>query len=227
MQPPPQAMTLKRDRRTLGAPVAGLPPSGQARPSGGFTLIELILVMSLMLIVVSLIGPSLSRFFRGRTLDSEARRFMTLTRYAQSRSVSEGIPILIWVDVKLRRYGIEAEPSFLANDPQAREYQVAENLQIEVERNRALATASGLGASVMNSSAPAMTGAAVGLRNAQVLRFLPDGSISETSPNLITLRETAPDGSLNDPQASSLAIGQSLNRMHYEIQTNQLASYRR
>lgn len=220
-------MTVESDRAALGAQAAGLRSRGGRRPTSAFTLIELILVMSVMLIVVSLIGPSLSRFFRGRTLDSEARRFMALTRYAQSRAVSEGIPILIWVDVKLRLYGIEAESSYLANDPHAREYQVAKDLQIEVERNRALATASGLGSSAMSSFAQGRTGGAAGLRNAQVLRFLPDGSISETSPNLITLRETAPDGSLNDPQASSIAIGQSLNRLHYEIQTNQLASYRR
>ena len=55
--------------------------------SAGFTLIELILVMAMLLIVLSLTAPSLAVFFRGRALDSEARRFMTLTHYGQSRAV--------------------------------------------------------------------------------------------------------------------------------------------
>ena len=38
-----------------------------------FTLIELILVMALLVIVMAVSAPALSNFFRGRTLDSEAR----------------------------------------------------------------------------------------------------------------------------------------------------------
>ena len=45
---------------------------------GGFTLVELILVMSLLLIVLAVAAPSLAPFFKGRGLDSEARRFVTL-----------------------------------------------------------------------------------------------------------------------------------------------------
>src|SRR5207253_10956500 len=42
----------------------------------GFTLIELILVMTILTIAVSLTAPALANFFRGRTLDSEARRLL-------------------------------------------------------------------------------------------------------------------------------------------------------
>src|SRR5512143_2179039 len=65
-----------------------------------FTLIELILVMALLTIVISLTAPKLSRFFHGRTLDSEARRLLALTRSGQSRAVSEGLPMDLWVDAK-------------------------------------------------------------------------------------------------------------------------------
>src|SRR6266540_3620386 len=54
-----------------------------------FTLIELLLVMALLLLVFGVTLPSLKGFFRGRNLDSEARRFLSLTRYGQSRAVSE------------------------------------------------------------------------------------------------------------------------------------------
>src|SRR2546426_11590252 len=51
------------------------------RPSCfGFTLIELILVMTVLTIAVSITAPALANFFRGRSLDSEARRLLALTR---------------------------------------------------------------------------------------------------------------------------------------------------
>ena len=60
---------------------AGQPGSGSAarfadQARRGFTLIELILVMALLTVVISLTAPRLSRFFHGRTLDSEARRLL-------------------------------------------------------------------------------------------------------------------------------------------------------
>ena len=59
--------------------------------------------MALLTIVISLTAPSLSRFFHGRTLDSEARRLLALTRSGQSRAVSEGMPMDLWVDADARR----------------------------------------------------------------------------------------------------------------------------
>ena len=45
----------------------------------GFTLIELILVMTLLVIGVSFVTPQLAGFFRGRTMQAEARRLISLT----------------------------------------------------------------------------------------------------------------------------------------------------
>src|SRR5216110_2868057 len=72
----------------------------------GFTLIELILVMAIMLVVLAVASPALSNFFRGRTLDSEARKILSMTRYGQERAVSEGIPVVFWMDVKRGIYGL-------------------------------------------------------------------------------------------------------------------------
>src|SRR5262249_19567201 len=74
--------------------------------SQAFTLIELILVMALLAIVLGISAPSLSRFFRGRSLESEAQRFLALTRHAQSRAVSEGVPMVVWLWPKQRSYGM-------------------------------------------------------------------------------------------------------------------------
>ena len=43
-------------------------------PSDGFTLIEMILVMALLVVAVSFVAPQLSGFFRGRTLKSEGKQ---------------------------------------------------------------------------------------------------------------------------------------------------------
>src|SRR4051794_2206607 len=62
-----------------------------------FTLIELILVMTVLTIPASITAPALANFFRGRTLDSEARRILALTRQGQNRAVSEGLPMELWL----------------------------------------------------------------------------------------------------------------------------------
>src|SRR6516162_6663029 len=65
-----------------------------------FTLIELILVLALLVIITSIAAPTMSRFIRGRALDSEAQRMMALMHAAQSRAVSEGAPMMLWLDEK-------------------------------------------------------------------------------------------------------------------------------
>src|SRR5580700_9493384 len=74
----------------------------------GFTLVELMLVMAVMMIILSIVVPSLKGFFRGRNLDNEAMRFLALTRYGQSRAINEGVPVELWVNTKAGNYGLEA-----------------------------------------------------------------------------------------------------------------------
>lgn len=83
------------------------------RPKGsrqqGFTLIEMILVMALLVVAVSMVSPRLSGFIRGRALESEARRVLALTHAARSRAISESMPVLLWLDATVGRYGVERE----------------------------------------------------------------------------------------------------------------------
>ena len=122
--------------------------------SRAFTLIELILVMALLLIVISVSGPSLSRFFRGRTIESEARRIVGLTRYGQSRAVSEGVPMVMWMDLQQKTYQLREDETFTVDreDPRALDFQLAADLKIEVPD------------------------AAVVQNGRAMIRFLPDGS---------------------------------------------------
>ena len=62
----------------------------------GFTLVEMLLVLSLLTAVIAIAAPTLSRFFQGRYVDTEAQRVLELTRYATSRAVAEGVPMVLW-----------------------------------------------------------------------------------------------------------------------------------
>ncbi len=97
-----------------------------------FTLIELILVMALLVIVIAVAAPSLSRFMRGRTLDSEARRFVSLTRYGQSRAVSEGVPVVLWINTRQGSYGLRQEAGYTEQDAKAVDFLLGKDLRVEV-----------------------------------------------------------------------------------------------
>jgi len=172
-----------------------------------FTLIELILVMALLTVVISLTAPKLSRFFHGRTLDSEARRLLALTRSGQSRAVSEGIPMNLWVDADKGEFGLEAEPSFETSDPKAVEFALDSGLKIEVVRPTA--TGPALTPHRFGQASTASTPRVVPARgDLPAIRFLPDGSLGETSPQKLHL--TSGDG-------GSLWLAQSSDGMNYEI----------
>ncbi len=166
----------------------------------GFTLIELILVMSIMIIVISVIGPSLTSFFRGQTLDAESRRFLALTRYAQSRAVAEGVPMTLWIDAKQRSYGLEIEAGFADRDDQAKEFLMEKDLEIEVTAPLTTPTPGAPGATMASANA-----------NELKIRFTPDGFISEANPEAIIIREGGKD---------EVWITPNRNRLNYEINTD-------
>src|SRR5271169_6228049 len=102
------------------------------RLADAFTLIELILVLALLVIVTSLAAPPMASFIRGRAMDSEARRLMALMHAGQSRAVSEGLPVVLWVDEKQNTYGLEAETTGQTGDPKAENLSVDSTLQLAV-----------------------------------------------------------------------------------------------
>ena len=176
-----------------------------------FTLIELILVMALLTISVSVTAPVLSHFFRGRTLDSEARRLLSLTRSGASRAANEGIPMDLWVNVEQREYGLAAEPSYEPSDPKELICSLDPGLRIEVAkqgRTVTLATPSRT-SQAATISAHKVTRAHVGL---PAIRFLPDGTISAGSPQSLRLIGR---------EESSLWVSQSRDRLGYEIRDHE------
>ena len=179
-------------------------PSTKSR---AFTLIELLLVMSVLLIVLAVSFPSLRGFFRGRNLDNEARRFLSLTRYAQNRAVSEGYPMVLWVDANRGTYGMQAQTGYLDEDDKSVEYKLDETLKFEVTRPMLARTS----ATQRNETA-AVAG------NLPAIRFMPDGFYTDSSPEQIVIRQDDKD---------EVVFAKSENRLSYEIQTGNRQIVRR
>ena len=97
-----------------------------------FTLIELILVLALLVIITSIAVPTMSRFIRGRALGSESTRMLALMHAAQSRAVSEGMPMMFWIDVQKNGYGVAAETSGKDGDAKAEDLLADDTLKIAV-----------------------------------------------------------------------------------------------
>ncbi len=179
----------------------------------GFTLIELILVMAILTMAVSVTAPALSNFFRGRTLDSEARRLLAMTHSGQNRAVTEGVPMDLWVDPDEGKVGLEAEPSFEPSDPRAVEFTLDTGLHIEVAQQAEPAGAATTSLSLSRLQAPSIASVPrVNLTHPGLptIRFLPDGTVSETSPR--SLKLSGRDG-------SSLWLAQTKDKLNYEIRT--------
>lgn len=132
--------------------------------NGAFTLIELILVMALLMIVTSVSAPSLGKFFAGRTIGSEAKRIVGLTRYGQSRAVSEGVPMVLTFDLQNRAYRLAEDETFtVGEDARALDFNLATDLKL----------------GLLNTTS--VTGHRV------AIRFLPDGSFGPDSCEAIQL----------------------------------------
>ncbi len=99
-----------------------------------FTLIELVLVMALLVTLAAIAVPSLSRSMRGHNLDQEAERLLALTGYARDEAVSQGIPMIVWIDADGGRCGVDAKPGFQpagSENARAREYTLGDDVHLD------------------------------------------------------------------------------------------------
>ena len=172
------------------------------RPQGGgrnaFTLVELIVVLALLAICALFVATSMSGFFRGRALSSEARRMLSLAHYGQSRAVSEGVPVVLWVNPKDSTYGLTVLSSFNDNegDAHATSYAVESSLTLETPANDI---------APVSEQDDEKLGLADGLA---AIRFNPDGFIDESSVRKITIRQGS---------EAALELAPTDNHLGYEI----------
>ncbi len=158
-------------------------PTVHPRSAGrrGFTLIELILVMGLLVIVLAITSPQLSGFFGGRRAREEARRILSLTRNAQSEAISRSAQLELWIDPSSGTYGLRPYLSFENIDGLPLAWQLAEGLSFELD--------------TQSRGNPEQTS----------ILFLPDGTIDEASAAAIALRDK--DGEILSIQRAAVGIG--------------------
>jgi Tfp pilus assembly protein FimT len=167
--------------------------------SPAFTLVELLLVMTVLIMAISLAAPSLGGFFRSRNLEGEGRRLLALVHAGQSRAVSEGAPMVLWVDAEQRTYGLEEEPGWVDRDPKAEQFTLDQDLKLEVINT------------VVKHLAPRNVLDALALakgRSLPHIRFLPDGSVDEASLRAVRV---------SDRDNTSLYLAQTADRLNYAL----------
>lgn len=79
---------------------------GRTTHRRAFTLLELIVVMTILSAVFAICSPQLSRFMRGRDVQEQIRRTLVLTRWARSEAISQGVRMEVWFDPEKNAYGI-------------------------------------------------------------------------------------------------------------------------
>jgi prepilin-type N-terminal cleavage/methylation domain-containing protein len=152
------------------------PPLVDRPPFRAFTLVELLLVLALLAIGASLSAPQLATFFRGRTLDNEARRLLSLTHLGAARAAAEGRPMSLWFDLPSGRYGLAALETPRHADTRAQDFTLDPELRFELS---------------LTQSSPlyADPGFLGGDRTAKPeIRFEPDGTLGGGSLHRVTLR---------------------------------------
>jgi type II secretion system protein H len=171
-------------------------PSKAIGSQRGFTLIELVMVMVLLVIAAAFVAPHMASFFRGRVLNSEARRLLALTYYGQSRAVAEGVPVLLWINSKQDSYGLVTQSAKAEPDDKASSFNVDSSLTLETTAPDASIVSEGQdeGLGVPN--------------NLPVIRFMPDGYFDPSSVSKIVLRQGA---------EAALELVPTANRLGYEI----------
>jgi type II secretion system protein H len=157
-----QASSLPRAGRDACATTAG---EDARATSGAFTLVELIVVMGLLAMLLAFVAPSLGRSMRQRNLEGEAARFLAATEYARDEAVSQGVPMIVWIDEKKSRFGVEVKDGFIGAESRDREFALHADIQMELEKS-------------------------IG-RNAKVqpIEFAPDGTPATTNVEMVTLKD--------------------------------------
>ncbi len=152
--------------------------------------------MVLLVIAAALVTPHMASFFRGRVLNSEARRLLALTYYGQSRAVAEGVPVLLWINSKQSSYGLVTQSAASEPDDKASSFTIDPTLTLET---------------VTPQPAPVSEDQdeALGVpNNLPFIRFMPGGYFDPSSVGKIVLRQGA---------EAALELVPTANRLGYEI----------
>ncbi len=173
-----------------------------------FTLVELVLVMALLVTLAAIAVPSLARSLRGHNLDQQADRLLALTEYGRDEAASQGLPMVLWIDVDGGRFGVDTKPGYGSSreNARAREYTLADDAHFNPVGQGMVSSvpAEGTGAQGQTAGVSAQ-GTHSGVIAAE---FEPDGTLDPGS---------LPSFHLVDRAGETLAVSQTLDAYGYEI----------
>jgi len=112
--------------------------SGHSRTSRAYTLLELVLVLAIIASTLAMVAPALSGFARGRRAEEAARQFVSLTRWARSQAVTDGVSYQLIVDPTAGQWKINTYDAVTGSltesiSPFGRVYSVPEGVEIQAE----------------------------------------------------------------------------------------------
>ena len=112
-----------------------------ARPghinAGGFTLLELILVMVIISTLLAIASPSLQGFFASRRTDDAASNMLSLIKLARSLSISEGRIYRFNIDSEESSYRLTAAEKGIfteLNNEFGRDFMLPDDTSVELEK---------------------------------------------------------------------------------------------
>lgn len=96
---------------TFARPGAALPPArkrhGGSRPPSGFTLIEILVVLSIALLVIGVLPFAAGRLHEAAEYRSTVRTMLSEMTRARQRAAVEGRSVAFSVDLDARRFGTD------------------------------------------------------------------------------------------------------------------------
>jgi type II secretion system protein H len=140
----------------------------------GFTLVELVIVMALLAVCAALTVPTLARSVRARYLKDEAARFLAATEYGRNEAVSQGVPMVVWIDPSTQHFGVEPKAGYQSAAGRERDFALGSDLSFEIDQ--AATRGSGSGSQV------------------DAVEFSPDGAPTLTSIETVRLVDRSKEG---------------------------------
>jgi prepilin-type N-terminal cleavage/methylation domain-containing protein len=99
----------------------------------GFTLLELIVVMLLLVTMAGISVPQFRGFVDGQRLQEEGRRFIALSRFARNEAISRSERVELWMSPAKKQYGIRRSPYYQRPNVETTEYTLDEKIALKVE----------------------------------------------------------------------------------------------
>lgn len=113
--------------------------------TAAFTLIELVLVMAVLVTMLAIVAPVISRSMRGRNLEQQGARLQALTEYCRDEAANLGVPMTVWVDPESRRFGADVKAGYTADAAHRKEYALPADLNFDPVQGAQAAKTSGHG----------------------------------------------------------------------------------